>query len=306
MAVKRRPIVARVLEEALEGISYIDPAAGAYAKRKCAAIRTGRAVMPGGKPTKLSHLGGFQTQNSKGLDGTYQHERTWYVSHGKGTFSSAAGKIHEQLPLYADDQDWDTLSFMDYDTITDRIAKDSMGYAQYGRVQYMDKTARLQCLVLYENGIFAQPDGLPYSTVHTVSMGGNRIIDMWAMDRYGNLFIKRSEPSNTAAYFNHSTFCAGREVICAGMICIDNGVLVYIDNSSGHYKPDEDALNTALVHFRDEGGVTFGAQQVRVGIIGNGGQVTSYDGASVLDGNMTAWDNAWNGALGLTDVLMGE
>ena len=54
---------------------------------------------------------------------------------------------------------------------------------------------------------------------------------------------------------NHSTLCAGRDVICAGTISIKNGVLRGITNTSGHYQPNTDALTQLLRKLRDEDGV---------------------------------------------------
>lgn len=41
---------------------------------------------------------------------------------------------------------------------------------------------------------------------------------------------------------NHSTFNAGNEVVCAGMLSITNAQLTMINNESGHYKPDQKNL----------------------------------------------------------------
>ena len=52
---------------------------------------------------------------------------------------------------------------------------------------------------------------------------------------------------------NHSSFCAGREVICAGLIFFWKGQLLHIDNESGHYAPKHNALYRTVEIIRDSG-----------------------------------------------------
>lgn len=86
---------------------------------------------------------------------------------------------------------------------------------------------------------------------------------LYAMDRYGNLFVEMDNStygkqvlnvqnnSSAAAIAargqtNHSSICAGREVICAGNIYFWKGQLIHIDNASGHYAPTKAALYKAV------------------------------------------------------------
>ncbi len=41
-----------------------------------------------------------------------------------------------------------------------------------------------------------------------------------------------------SATMHHSSFLSGADVLCAGTLEVDNGDLLFISNSSGHYKPD--------------------------------------------------------------------
>jgi len=70
----------------------------------------------------------------------------------------------------------------------------------------------------------------------------------YAMDLYGNLFYGQGEgtPLATQSFTNHSSFNAGNDVICAGEIWIQAGVLRHLDNRSGHYKPGRDQLHNCL------------------------------------------------------------
>jgi hypothetical protein len=73
------------------------------------------------------------------------------------------------------------------------------------------------------------------------------------MDRYGNLLQKDAEPIGDAFFFNHSSFNAGHDVVCAGTLKINNGDLTEIDNNSGHYKPGRDNLFNCLDVLAGEG-----------------------------------------------------
>lgn len=53
--------------------------------------------------------------------------------------------------------------------------------------------------------------------------------------------------------FYHSSYLSGREVICTGCITVNNGVLEYINNWSGHYRPSPSQLALVLKAFRAQG-----------------------------------------------------
>jgi len=114
----------------------------------------------------------------------------------------------------------------------------------------------------------------PVQTRHsdsTVCIAQAKSLQPYAMDRYGNIFIDYENSdygilflnaqSGTAeqdaitarGQFNHSSLVAGREVICAGCIYFWKGQLIHIDNNSGHYRPDRDALHRAVTILRDLG-----------------------------------------------------
>ncbi len=120
---------------------------------------------------------------------------------------------------------------------------------------------------------------------------------MWSMDRYGNLFVKDSQGLNGKGYFNHSSFNAGNEVICAGMIVFNaNGVLVHIDNGSGHYQPPKSALHAACVRLQSEGA---DFSNVRVQLHGNLGN--GFIGTTFINNPdaIQDWPVARNAGLGL-------
>jgi hypothetical protein len=124
------------------------------------------------------------------------------------------------------------------------------------KVSYLNKIKRMQYLMV------PGPDGLFYD-------GNDELVDMrdqymYAMDKYGGLYaapmanndalegLLRTE-GKKGEYFNHSSFNAGKEVLCAGILLIKRGVLMYIDNNSGHYQPSELDLVEALETLRADG-----------------------------------------------------
>ena len=46
---------------------------------------------------------------------------------------------------------------------------------------------------------------------------------------------------------------AGKEVICAGMIIVEDGDVTYLTNTSGHYKPTNSHLANAMEILLSEG-----------------------------------------------------
>ena len=75
---------------------------------------------------------------------------------------------------------------------------------------------------------------------------------VYAMDRYGNLFYQKEQTARGVIY-NHSSFNAGNDVICAGNITVLDGVLLEIDNRSGHYQPNRENLHNCVKVLGQEG-----------------------------------------------------
>ncbi len=80
--------------------------------------------------------------------------------------------------------------------------------------------------------------------------------NLYAMDKYGNIIFKildglvqeadLPEGRAKANRFNHSSFNAAGDVICAGKITIKDGRLMGIDNDSGHYKPNRSQVHKCI------------------------------------------------------------
>jgi hypothetical protein len=79
----------------------------------------------------------------------------------------------------------------------------------------------------------------------------NTRLHMYAMDKYGNL-IHKIEGGLVQGLgvrenrFNHSSFNAGGNVICAGMLKIEAGYLTELNTNSGHYKPSRANLHRCV------------------------------------------------------------
>ena len=73
---------------------------------------------------------------------------------------------------------------------------------------------------------------------------------IWVMDPTGRLYVS-STPQ--PGMFNHSSFLGGGSVICAGEIIIAGGVIKFINNRSGHYKPPDEALDNAIKKLQEQG-----------------------------------------------------
>jgi hypothetical protein len=134
------------------------------------------------------------------------------------------------------------------------------------RVVYLSKMERLQHLKQVRNGMLYNIDGTVYATTE-INSGTS-----WAMDCYGNLFVGDKKISDVQV--NHSSYLAGKDVACAGLIMTAaDGTVTEIDNSSGHYKPTKEHLHDALRYLADQG-LNFERAIVRV--VGSNDTETKY------------------------------
>jgi hypothetical protein len=109
-------------------------------------------------------------------------------------------------------------------------------------VFFMKKAERIKRTILIENGLMYNSGTTLFQTRHEWA---------YAIDEYGDLISTDDQAleellAPQSQRFNHSTYNAGKSVICAGMIRVRAGRLEHIDNASGHYKPEEDNLINAL------------------------------------------------------------
>ncbi len=285
LATRRKGEVRKVLDLALAALKKLDVAEGTFASHKTKAVMHGKFE---GKTTSLS--------------GGYQHERTSYVKSGK-TAAVAASALHGDIDNFS------TSSYKTYmksygEALQQEMVNNKAKAQSNLQVAYLTKGDRMAYLAIPQGGVFRRPDGT--ALVSTDVNWGKRVGEVWSMDRYGNMFVKNplSIP-NKGRYFNHSSFNAGNDVICAG-VCLFNpgGRLVYVDNGSGHYKPDSEAMRTALAFLAEEG---VDLREMRVGLLNPvTGEPVSYQALTVLrTPNINPatlpsdWDDAFDAALNL-------
>lgn len=123
------------------------------------------------------------------------------------------------------------------------------------RMYFLNKIARLQKLATKTDDGWVDIAGALLSTRVTWAggLGNETDCQIYAMDRYGNLFVGAHDMGGRKAQTNHSSFCSGREVICAGNIFFWKGQLIHIDNGSGHYAPTRAFLRKAVEILIEEG-----------------------------------------------------
>lgn len=85
--------------------------------------------------------------------------------------------------------------------------------------------------------------------------GGDLGTCIYALDANGNFYMELPGGDGGQA-LNHCSFLTGRPVTCAGTIGITNGLVGYIDNASGHYRPTRLNLLRCLEVLRERIGDT--------------------------------------------------
>jgi hypothetical protein len=196
----------------------------------------------------------------------YHLERETYLANGKKTAPYSGSLVKKKVK---NDNKFSSLSANEFNTI---------GQETTARMYFLNKIQRLRFRAEYSNKTWVNIKGKTLSTnlLTNNHIGQEHSLQMYAMDRYGNLFVdytndqilwqrmavggttfvmadERKNLLKERGIMNHSSLCAGREVICAGTIFFWKGQLLHIDNFSGHYAPDSDALRKALTILKEEG-----------------------------------------------------
>lgn len=90
---------------------------------------------------------------------------------------------------------------------------------------------------------------------------------LYAIDDQGNLYLMDEalatagvEFQGRVARFYHSSFFAGHNVNSAGMLEIKNGQIAFMDNFSGHYKPNKNELTRGAKALAQKGLITPGTE----------------------------------------------
>lgn len=200
---------------------------------------------------------------TKSMEQSYRPERSTYLTSGKKKPISGTGVhgVHNDLKNggAADRENYPAVQSKavmlavskDVNLLTDADFKALDEYASRGRagmhmkVVYTKREDRDNLMVFVDGqGLLCDVNNVLISTDRSV---------LYAMDRYGNLFYEKVKTTTRGVIYNHSSFNAGNDVICAGEIRIVAGILMEIDNRSGHYQPSRDNLHNCVKVLQQEG-----------------------------------------------------
>ena len=220
---------------------------------------------------EIKSAGGEVNGAKTKLGNGYRFERKTYVE-DKTRMPYSGSEIHKIAG--ANNVDFPNLTRRQWDEMA--IGQWSTRQQAVSQMYFLNKIQRLRLLAtcVPKNGgvnlwedIQGQLLQTKYQGAEMASLNSRQ---MYAMDRYGNLFVDYDDWGHGALFLNvgkgpkgaaiaargksnHSSLCAGREVICAGTIFFWKGQLIHIDNSSGHYAPRPAALYSAIELLRDAG-----------------------------------------------------
>ena len=231
---KRRAEITKLLAAAIKWMHELDPALGKafnlYQDNKYKGKKHGK---------------------TKSLAGVYQHERKLYLENNKKRAPSATlldGKfkvkqLGGQNGLPQEFQQLSEAQFRQLDAM----------YESKLNVLYKRKMSRLRDMLIVSEGKLMTIEDLPYST----ECSGHQFQFPFVIDKYGNFYScdqeNQRDGKGDKAQFNHSSFTSGKEVLCAGMVKVDKGVLTLISNNSGHYRPNASHLKNAIQQLEADG-----------------------------------------------------
>ena len=101
-------------------------------------------------------------------------------------------------------------------------------------VRYLSESERSKFeLKVGSDGKLYTADGKLYDSDAAADRGSGRAI--FVMSKDGRIYVM--QPGQKGR-FNHSSFLAGEGVAAAGEITVQNGVVTYLSDRSGHYMPE--------------------------------------------------------------------
>ncbi len=261
---RRRMAIADVARQCIAQLQAANPAKAQFDVRKVDTLAAGKGAKP-----------------ATGLTDEFKFERQTWLGSGK-TIAIAGNFMPSAQAITGAGLDQSTFNDMSNATF---LALHQLAQRQ---VLYYRKDERLQKMVRFNNGdaflgnsVIPLDMALPPFNVppynHQAFDAFYDALHMYAMDEYGNIMcqaeIEYGHVQAVAAAmhrvdvpnvrnFNHSTFNAGKNVICAGLIGFTNGRITWIDSNSGHYKPTRENLKNAVMFLSDEG---IDLSQLRIG-----------------------------------------
>jgi len=243
-SLKRKTEVKKVITGCLEWISEFDDAL----YRALHGFNQNKATYQQNVANYASKNYGGPYGKAKEMASVYKHERSLYLKSDK-TRAPSASKLDPEFDRYKDQLD--SRRFAKKPEDFGDLTEDQ--YAQLDRltgggndVIYLKKFHRLRCMVIPQNQLLYDITGSPFTTDQQYGWP-------YAMDKYGNLFS--TDDRAAQGQFNHSSFNAGKDVICAGFIKVNQGRVLLISNNSGHYKPSQLHLYNAGEVLREKLGI---------------------------------------------------
>jgi hypothetical protein len=186
-----------------------------------------------------------QKPQVKSLQPGYALERTLYVTSGKKQAPSASTiSVYQKNVSETKTKSFALLTEREFLLIADKLKTAGVSLPQ--EVMFFKQSERMKYLILFDkkSGLFLAN----FDNAFDTSNGTARQFP-YVIDSYGNLFSASDydlDSLDKKVRFNHSSFAAGKDVICAGMISVIEGKLLHIDNMSGHYAPTKMNLWNAL------------------------------------------------------------
>jgi hypothetical protein len=251
LRLKRKLAISNLAQAALDELQTVGARSRLqidFDKRKFQVLGGLRRTMPAVPP------GAAFASQLRGLSQGYSHERVQYLKGKKqAPFSGTRlQQFHESL--------------RSRDALSEQIAKKRFTQLTEHEFQELGRLAKANDDYRYRVKFLKKHDRTNYwirpgaqgkfYDIHDRLVNAPEFTETtYAIDEYGNLFVapifQRSGVG--PAIFSHSSFNAGKPVICAGLITIEQGVLKEIDNHSGHYKPTRQDLISALQCLSDDG-----------------------------------------------------
>jgi len=133
-------------------------------------------------------------------------------------------------------------------------------------VTYLSGAKRQQHLLsVGEDGLLRDAKGNPFDTTAGTSVhSSSEPRAIFAMDRDGNVFASNYQE---VGRFHHSSLVGGEPVAAAGELGVKDGVVHFVSNASGHYRPTKEATVAFMRHLFHERGAKF-APDADVKILG--------------------------------------
>ncbi len=245
------------------------------------------------------------------LGAGYANERKSYLASGKQQAPVSASRVHTMTTAMG--TNFASLSVQDFERLgsDQALLRQHLNNGTVVRMYFLNKIQRLRLLATCDrqNPLGARWVDISGNLMSTKMeannfLGEENVCQMWAMDRYGNLFVDYDNAGHgryamnlnanvvmgairSRGQTNHSSFCAGKDVICAGNIFLWKGQLLHIDNGSGHYAPNRQALYNAVSILWNAGAVL---DYLRVGVQGGPNVATTFHkGTTFLQNGGADW-----------------